>query len=29
MSDYKTILYHTPQWRKRLVHKKMNLPCHG
>jgi hypothetical protein len=26
MSDYKTILYHTPQWRKRLVNKKRK-PC--
>jgi hypothetical protein len=30
MSDYKIILYHTPEWRKRLVNKKMkSLPAHG
>jgi len=30
LSDYKTILYHAQQWRKRLVHKKIkSLPAHG
>jgi len=30
LNDYKTILYHAPQWRKRLVHKKIkSLPAHG
>jgi hypothetical protein len=30
LNDYKTILYHAQQWRKRLVHKKIkSLPAHG
>jgi hypothetical protein len=30
MSDYEIILYHTMEWRKRLVNKKgKSLPAHG